>query len=253
MKKYLFIGLTLASVNGGALCAQQANSRDQMVDKSSWNGASRDQMADKSSWSGASRDQMADKSSWSGASRDQMVDKSSWNGASRDQMADKSSWSGASRDQMADKSSVSQSDLKEVSRQFNLLFPGPYSIGDRDSDKDIPELMSGGEVLNRNDKVAAFAKKHDAHVAVLVKQRDDFVIIASNLKKANGMSVDQLKLGRDNPAYKNLNGEMGFHGKVMLWGKEYMTKVDPLKNKKGKIIGALLVAMPVAAEKSSWK
>jgi len=156
------------------------------------------------------------------------------------------------KEQRIEKTTSMRADLKEISHDFNALFPGPYSLSETEvetiRDKKVPQLMSNGEVLNSSEKVAEFATKHDVHVAVLVKQGDDYTIVASNLKKSNDMSVNGLKLDHETSAYKNLSSDLGFHGKISLWGKEYTAKVDPLKNKKGKIVGALLVALPVAGE-----
>jgi len=152
---------------------------------------------------------------------------------------------------------VRQPNIKDASREFNALFPGPYSLTETElettREKKIPQLMSSGEVLNSNAKIPAFALKNNAFVAVLVKNDKEFIIVSSNLKKSNDLSVEGLKLDHENPAYKNLTEDLGFNGKVNLWGKEYQIKVDPLKNKKGQVIGAFLVGLPVANEEISPK
>lgn len=149
-------------------------------------------------------------------------------------------------------SHLAQANVKDISREFNQLFPGPYSLSDSDfetiKDKKFPRLTSNGEVLNSNAKVIAFAEKNKAFAAIFIKNEKDVIVISSNLKKSNNISVEGLKLDRDNTIYQMLSDGMGFHGKVTLWGKEYFAKLDPLKDKKGRVVGAFLVALPITSE-----
>ena len=142
--------------------------------------------------------------------------------------------------------------LKLVSQSFHENFLGPYSINEDEKikagTKKLAALVSNSETLNNSEKVIAFAQKHRVKIAVLIKQGDDFIVVASNFMRANKLGVEGARLDHENPAYMNLKGDYGFQGKLNLWKKNYLTKVDPLKNKKGEVVGALLIAVPTESQ-----
>lgn len=145
--------------------------------------------------------------------------------------------------------SLSVSNLKDLSNNFAKHFPGPYVL-EKDNletigKNKVPHLRSSSdEILNNNQKVIAFAARNNANVSIYAKVGDEFVRISTSFKRRDGSTARGTALDHESPAYQNLSKDMGFTGKMMVHGKEYLVKYDPIKDKRGNIVGAFLVAVP---------
>lgn len=139
--------------------------------------------------------------------------------------------------------------IKNLSNEFLSKFHGPYTISEENSEtiagKKIPQLsVSSGEVLNNNPKVGVFAARNHVYTAIFVKSGDEFIVISNPLKREQGVGARGTTLDHDNPAYKNLSNGLGFTGKIELFGKDFIAKYDVIKDKKDKVVGAVMVAKP---------
>jgi len=114
----------------------------------------------------------------------------------------------------------------------------------RIADVDTPSLSAGGAVLNlRYERIDKFTSITGAVATVFARKGDDFVRVATSLKKQDGSRALGTLLGKGHPGYDRLmQGEI-YTGKATLFGKDYMTEYVPIKNDRGAVIGIFFVGL----------
>jgi methyl-accepting chemotaxis protein len=128
---------------------------------------------------------------------------------------------------------------------FASAFTEPMT---REMAGDVPILRHGTTPLNqRFVEVDRFTAASGAVATVFVKTSDDFMRIATSVKKENGERAVGTPLGRENPAYAKLMAGERYVGKTKLFGKDYYAAYTPLKGKDGQVIGALFTGLDVTA------
>ncbi|MEI7815758.1 MAG: methyl-accepting chemotaxis protein, partial [Desulfuromonadales bacterium] len=131
---------------------------------------------------------------------------------------------------------------------FSTYFPGEYKVNPSKTvvigDKATPLITSGATELNLNSEIVdRFAKVTGAVSTVFVRSGDDFIRISTSLKKEDGTRAIGTALDRAHPAYQGLLKGEEFTGKAALFGKDYITKYQPVKDQKGKVIAALFIGV----------
>jgi len=117
-----------------------------------------------------------------------------------------------------------------------------------------PALKSGGTVLNRNfDIVDGFTATTDAVATLFARKGDDFVRVTTSLKKENGERAVGTSLGSSHPAYAALMKGETFTGKARLFGRDYMTRYIPQRDKSGQIIAVLFIGLDFTQELAALK
>ncbi len=108
--------------------------------------------------------------------------------------------------------------------------------------KAVPVLKNGDADMNLDftlpDKFTALTQ---VTATVFVKSGDDFVRISTSLKKEDGSRAVGTALDRAHPGYARLMAGESYSGMAILFGKQFMTKYDPIKDTQGKVIGASYV------------
>ncbi|NTV11152.1 MAG: HAMP domain-containing protein [Zoogloea sp.] len=107
-----------------------------------------------------------------------------------------------------------------------------------------PVLKAGTVVLNQNfSAVDRFSSVTGAVATVFVRKDDDFVRIATSVKKENGERAVGTLLDKANPAHARLLAGQDYIGKARLFGRDFMTSYRPIKGADGKVIGALFIGL----------
>lgn len=115
-------------------------------------------------------------------------------------------------------------------------------------DKQVPVLTSGSTVLNLNiDIVDRFTRITKDVGTIFVRTGDDFIRISTSLKKEDGSRAIGTALDRTHPAYQGLLKGEEFTGKATLFGRDYMTKYVPIKDKSGSVIAVLFIGYDITA------
>ena len=112
------------------------------------------------------------------------------------------------------------------------------------SGKNFPALKVNGRTVN-NDfaSLDRMTQAYGSVATVFVRSADDFHRIATSLKKEDGQRAVGTALGSSHPAHALLSKGEPYVGKARLFGRDYMTKYQPLKNERGDIIGALFIGV----------
>lgn len=118
--------------------------------------------------------------------------------------------------------------------------------------RDTPALRGGTAVLNlENATPDRFTAQTGATATIFVKSASDFVRIATSVKKQNGERAIGTSLSHAHPAYTLLQAGRAYVGYATLFGTQYLTQYDPLRDASGRIIGALYVGIDVSGERRS--
>ncbi len=129
---------------------------------------------------------------------------------------------------------------------FSAAVSGEYVL---EASGDSPLLKLNGVPLNGSEKeVDAFTSSSSGNVATLFARKgDDFVRIATSLRKEDGTRAVGTMLGKNHPAYAAVSAGKPFIGKATLFSRSYMTQYDPIRDGKGEVIGIRFVGMDIVA------
>lgn len=109
------------------------------------------------------------------------------------------------------------------------------------ADKNTPSLRMGSHVLNGDySLVDRFTQETGGVATFFVRQGDEFIRIATSVKKEDGSRAVGTTLDHAHPAYvRILNGET-YRGPAKLFGRDYFTKYVPILDK-GTVIGITFI------------
>ncbi len=112
------------------------------------------------------------------------------------------------------------------------------------SGNSAPALYSGDTLLNGNEtQVDRFTQATRGVATLFVRQGDDFIRIASSLKKEDGTRAVGTKLDHAHPAYSLLKSGERYTGPANLFGRDYMTHYIPLKDAAGQIVAVVFAGI----------
>ncbi len=134
--------------------------------------------------------------------------------------------------------------------QFARTFTQPFSLSSQTEDfggQRVPLLFHGKEKLNQNlERVDHYTALTGNVATIFVRVGDDFIRVATSLKKQDGSRAMGTLLGSQHPAYAALMRGERFVGNAVLFGKRYMTAYQPIKDSSGTPIGLLFVGVDVS-------
>ena len=146
-----------------------------------------------------------------------------------------------------------------VGRLSNLLrdrLPGeatasaPY----RANNATTAELRMGGVLMNGNfDTLDRFAKDSGTVATLFVRAGDDFVRVATTVRKQDGARAVGTALAAQSPALAALRNGTRYVGPATLFGKTFMTQYEPLADRAGHVVGALFVGLDLSEQLEAAK
>ena len=134
-----------------------------------------------------------------------------------------------------------------LAKGFQANLPGKFELDDSTVEikgRLTPALKLDGKTLNL-DFVAVdrFTASAGAVATVFAKTGDDFVRISTSLKNEKGERAIGTLLDRSHPGYQATLQGNSFTGLAILFGRQYMTQYDPIKNTQGQVIGLSFVGL----------
>lgn len=134
---------------------------------------------------------------------------------------------------------------------FKEMYPGQFSKPNKTINVigvSTPALLHEQEQINTSkSKVDRFANLTGGNATIFVRDGDDFVRIATSLKKADGSRALGTYLGKSHPGYQPLISGKDYEGYAKLFGKDYMTVYRPVKDTQGQVIGILYIGFEISA------
>lgn len=145
----------------------------------------------------------------------------------------------AQGDVQMDKVKVSMAALKAKTAQL-----GPPKVEGNDpvAGKDVPALHFGTTKMNNFfDVVDEVVKEHGGTATLFVKDGDEYVRVATNVKKSDGSRATGTILDPHGPAIAMIQKGEAYYGEAIILDKPYITGYEPIKDVSGTIIGIYYV------------
>ena len=145
--------------------------------------------------------------------------------------------------------------IESLATEFAGRFPGDFALDGGKTiavgGRDTPVLRSGGKPLNLDFSLPdGFTADRGATATVFVRSGDDFVRIATSVKKKDGTRAVGTLLDRSHPAWAKLLARTPFTGYATIFGTQFMTRYDPVLDAGGEVIGARYVGLDVSHMRS---
>jgi methyl-accepting chemotaxis protein len=143
-------------------------------------------------------------------------------------------------------------------RIFATGFEGSFSLDPQTMVKvgemDVPTLLVGGKPLNLDFTAPdRFTSQTGGNATIFVASGEDFVRISTSVKKENGARAVGTALDRSGAAYAALKAGKPYVGLAKLFGKQFMTDYEPIRDGAGKVIGILYVGVDVDRDIAALK
>lgn len=128
---------------------------------------------------------------------------------------------------------------------FELDTTSPIMVGNQST----PVIKAGGTPLNLDSKIPDdFLARTGAISTIFARRGDDFIRVTTSLKKQDGNRAIGTLLDNTSPAYAQIMAGQSFNGLATLFGKQYITKYQPVRDAQGNVIGILFVGVDITAE-----
>ena len=113
---------------------------------------------------------------------------------------------------------------------------------DRVADLDTPALYFGSAKMNNNsDLVDSVVKEVGGTATVFVKHGENFVRVATNVKKDDGSRATGTVLDPNGKVVTNIRNNQPYYGEATILGKTYQTAYEPIRDSANKVIGIYYV------------
>jgi methyl-accepting chemotaxis protein len=133
---------------------------------------------------------------------------------------------------------------------FSLDPAATVEVGGRST----PALKLGDTVLNNDFTIPdAFTAKSGAGATIFVASGEDFIRISTTTKKEDGSRAVGTILDHKHPGYAVLRSGQSYVGLATLFGKQFITRYDPVRDAAGKVVGVLYVGVNVSKEIATLK
>ncbi len=110
-----------------------------------------------------------------------------------------------------------------------------------------PVLNCGGCVLNGDcAAIDRFTEQTGMRATVFARQGEDFVRIATSVRKQDGERAVGTLLDRSHPAYRALHEGRPYAGYATVFGRQNLTRYDPVRDAAGQLVGVLYVGLDVS-------
>ena len=145
---------------------------------------------------------------------------------------------------IAQTDSILRQQTENWAHSFTSSLSGEYTL---DASGETPTLnLDGVSLSDHTDQVDAFSNNGKGNVATLfARDGDDFLRVSTSVKKEDGSRATGTRLGKDHPAYNTVREGKPFIGKASLFGRQYMTRYDPIKDSAGQVIGIHFVGIDI--------
>lgn len=93
-----------------------------------------------------------------------------------------------------------------------------------------PLATLGSEAINLNfERVDKFTEITGATATIFIRKNDDFIRVSTSLRNLNKKRVFGTFLGKNHPGYQMLMDGKSYVGAAKLFGRNYMTKYQPVR------------------------
>ncbi|WP_166454820.1 methyl-accepting chemotaxis protein [Duganella aquatilis] len=120
--------------------------------------------------------------------------------------------------------------------------------------KPTPSLKHGGKTLNLDFSIPdKFTSDTGVIATIFAAKGEEFVRVTTSLKKENGERAVGTELDHAHPSYPLLRAGNSYIGLATLFGKQFITQYDPIKDASGKVIGVLFIGLDISKNMAMLK
>lgn len=146
-------------------------------------------------------------------------------------------------------------EVESYTHLFNSFLPQPLSRDESQPQSinglSVPLLLAGPRKLHEDNEIPDdFLARTSAISTLFVRSGEDFVRVATSLRKEDGSRAIGTVLDRASPAWQKVSHGETYRGLALLFGKRYITQYQPVKDSAGNIIAILFVGVDITA---SWQ
>ncbi|MDZ7277141.1 Cache 3/Cache 2 fusion domain-containing protein [Pantoea eucrina] len=144
-------------------------------------------------------------------------------------------------------------EVSNYTKLFQSFLPKRFSRDEsartQVGDLSTPTLRAGLKTLNL-DQIAVddFLDRTGAVSTIFVRDGDDYIRIATSLKKEDGSRAIGTRLDRSSPAWRSVNSGEIYRGLSTLFGHRYITQYQPVKDESGAVIAILFVGVQIDSQ-----
>lgn len=145
-------------------------------------------------------------------------------------------------------------EVESYTRLFTTFLPQPFSVDTLQTRTinglNVPLLKGGETELHENTTFSDdFLNRTGAISTLFVRSGNDFIRVATSLRKENGERAMGTVLDTSSPAFAAANKGDVYRGLALLFGKRYITQYQPVKNAEGQVIAIVFVGVDIS---HSW-
>lgn len=145
-------------------------------------------------------------------------------------------------------------EVESYTRLFTTFLPQPLHVDSAESRTinglTVPLLKGGETGLHDNNALSDdFLNRTGAISTLFVRSGNDFIRVATSLRKENGDRAMGTMLDTTSPAFAAVTKGEVYRGLALLFGKRYITQYQPVKNSDGQVIGIIFVGVDIT---HSW-
>ena len=142
--------------------------------------------------------------------------------------------------------------IRSSARSFSAQMPGAFTLDlSRTTDiegRHVGLLCNAEHVLNLDFSIPdEFTRNSGLVATVFVRDGEDFIRISTSVRKQDGERAVGTPLDRSQPAYGRALQGLSYVGYATIFGRQYLTRYDPVRNAGGQVIGILFVGLDVTA------
>ncbi|WP_407159279.1 Cache 3/Cache 2 fusion domain-containing protein [Bradyrhizobium sp. STM 3557] len=127
----------------------------------------------------------------------------------------------------------------------NTLGPPRLEGTDAVAGKEVPAIYFGSTKINNNfDLVDEVVKQAQGTATIFVKSGDEYVRVATNVKRDDGSRATGTILDPKGKAIESIRKDEAFYGEVDILGKPYITGYKPIRDSSQNVIGIYYVGYP---------
>ena len=138
---------------------------------------------------------------------------------------------------------------QQVKTSMDLLKSGAAKLGapkvegtDPVAGKEVPAIYFGTAKMNNNfELVDDVVKQVGGTATIFVKSGDEYVRVATNVKKDDGSRAIGTILDPKGKVIVNIRDNKAFYGETTILGKPYITGYDPIHDSANNVIGIYYV------------
>jgi hypothetical protein len=148
----------------------------------------------------------------------------------------------AQQDDAAQKVQTAMSLLKAKAEKL-----GPAKLEGKSvaADKEVSAIYFGGTEMNNNFVLVDEVQKEAGGTAtIFVKSGDQFVRVATNVKKDDGSRAVGTVLDPNGKVIVAIRKNEAFYGEANILGKPYITGYEPIRDAENNVIGIYYVGYP---------